>query len=433
MTTFLGMRGTGDWQTDQRPKNWRETILYLYPNGSAPLTAILSKMMSEKTDDPQFYWWTKMLDNQGGELSGVYGDAGLSSDPGSTIAAGKVLYVKVKEDVASHFRAGHQALLRASSDNSEDCNGKVLDVVKNGDNSYIVFKALQASSGDPQADFNRILVIGNINPEGAPTPDAITYDPVKWFNYTQIFRTPLSITRTARQTRLRTGDQYKQAKAEALEIHSIEMEKAFLFGYPSEQIGSNGKPERTTMGLINAIRGVASFDGYPGDGYAGVVSDFPSTHSGVTWLDGGEDWIDEQLERIFRYGDTEKLGLCGNGVLLGIQRLVKNKGNFDFKPTTEAYGIRVTRWYTVFGTVNLVSHPLFNLEPSLRNTCVIFEPRNLRYRYIQDTTFYPADQKRMSANGGRIDGTVEEFLTEAGLEFHNPIGFGLLTGFNIDG
>lgn len=54
MSSFLGMRGNGDWVTDQRPKNWRETILFLYPNGSMPLTAIMSKMKSEKTDDPQF-------------------------------------------------------------------------------------------------------------------------------------------------------------------------------------------------------------------------------------------------------------------------------------------------------------------------------------------------------------------------------------------
>ena len=50
---FLGMRGTGDWVADQRPMNWREQILYLYPNGMAPLTAILSMMSSEKVDDPQ--------------------------------------------------------------------------------------------------------------------------------------------------------------------------------------------------------------------------------------------------------------------------------------------------------------------------------------------------------------------------------------------
>ena len=51
---FLGLRGTGDWATDQRPKSWRDGILYLYPNGMAPLTAMTAKLKSQKVDDPQF-------------------------------------------------------------------------------------------------------------------------------------------------------------------------------------------------------------------------------------------------------------------------------------------------------------------------------------------------------------------------------------------
>ena len=51
---FLGMRGTGDWtDSDMRPKNWRQGILYLYPNGDAPLTAILAMANEQKVDDPQ--------------------------------------------------------------------------------------------------------------------------------------------------------------------------------------------------------------------------------------------------------------------------------------------------------------------------------------------------------------------------------------------
>ena len=52
-TGMLGLLGTGDWATDQRPYNWRQGLLRLYPNGAMPLTAILSKMGSESTDDAQ--------------------------------------------------------------------------------------------------------------------------------------------------------------------------------------------------------------------------------------------------------------------------------------------------------------------------------------------------------------------------------------------
>lgn len=437
MPTFMGMRGNGDWVTDQRPKSWREMILYLYPNGMAPLTAILSKMGSEVVDDPQFHWWTESFQNQGGAVTGVYDTAALSAATTADPVAGATKYVKMAAATVGHMRVGHQAILRDSSNFAKDITGKITQVVTNGANSFVAFQYLQSmSTVGPNADYDRILIIGNINAEGAPMPDAIAYDPVKWFNYTQIFRTPLSITRTAKKTKLRTGDQYQKLKMQALEYHSVEMEKAFLFGYPTEGTGANGKPERTTMGLLNAIRGMSNstFSGYPDThtDYNGLVSHFPTAHATKTWLEAGEEWIDTQLEIIFRHGDTEKLCFCGNQALMGIQRLVKTYGQYSFTPKTTAYGLKVTEWVTAFGTINLMTHPLFNLETTLRGSAVIFEPKNVKYRYIDDTTFYPEGEKQNTGTG-RIDGISEEYLTEAGLEYHHPIGWGFLTGWNTDG
>ena len=75
---FMGMRGNGDWTTDQRPKNWREVILHEYPNGDTPLTAIMSMMKSEETNDPEFNWWTKRLPVQSGAAA-IYIDVGLAT------------------------------------------------------------------------------------------------------------------------------------------------------------------------------------------------------------------------------------------------------------------------------------------------------------------------------------------------------------------
>ena len=46
---FAGLRGTGDWGTDERPKNFRERILWLDPNGMTPLTGLMSMMGKEST------------------------------------------------------------------------------------------------------------------------------------------------------------------------------------------------------------------------------------------------------------------------------------------------------------------------------------------------------------------------------------------------
>ena len=429
---FLGMRGNGDWVTDQRPKNWRETILYRYPNGSAPLTAILSMLGDEGVDDPEFNWWTKSLPIQAGAITGVYTNAALDAAYVSGGVDGDVLYIKMAASILGEIRIGHQVLLRDASDLTVDVQSKVIGRQENGANSYAVVKLLEDddnSTSHDLSDADRVMVIGNINAEGAAMPDAIAYDPTKWYNFTQIFRTPLEITRTAALTRLRTGDQKKEAKREALELHSIEMEKALLFGIPTEKVGDNGKPERTTLGLIPAIRG-----GYTGHGgAAGTVDDYSlnTDYSGQTWLQGGEHWLDTQLEILFRYGANEKLALCGSGALLAISRLVKNGGNFDYTAKTTSYGIKIVEWTTPFGVINLKSHPLFNYEPTMRNVMAIFEPKNLKSRTITDTTFY-ADDLQKNTGYTRRDGTKEEYLTEMGLEYHHPISWGYFTGVGTD-
>ena len=434
MAGFLGMRGTGDWATDQRPKNWRDTILFLYPNGMAPLTALLSKMKSEKVDDPQYYWWTKMLSSQSAAITAgqIFTDVALSAAYATGGVAGQTLFVQMTEANSDMFRAGHQVLLRDASDYTVDVNAKVTAVVKNGASSYLSVKLLEAddnSSSHDISDVDVVLIVGNINSEGAAMPEAISYDPLKWYNYTQIFRTPLEITRTAKLTRLRTGDAYRELKREALEYHSIEMEKAFMWGIATEGTGANGKPERTTMGLIPAINGA----GTPAGGLSGTVDSYSLNidYAGQTWLAGGEDWLDEQLELIFRYGQREKLCFCGSGAMLGINRLVKNVGQFQFNPSTKAYGIKVVEWSTPFGMINLVTHPLFSFDATTRNSMVIFEPENLKYRFITDTTFY-ADGEKQNTGWTRTDGTKEEFLTECGLEYHHPVSWAYLNGVGVD-
>jgi hypothetical protein len=421
---FLGMRGNGDWTTDQRPKNWREKVLFLYPNGDAPLTAILSMMKSEPTDDPEFNWWTKSLATQAAAVTDVYTDAIMGTSYTTGGAAGDTLYVKVATSaLASQFRPGHQVLLRNSDNYADDTNAKVTEVLQNGSSSRI---AVQLLESDPTttgiADCDRILIIGNINPEGGVMPQAIAYDPTKHYNYTQIFRTPLSITRTARKTKLRTGDQYKEAKREALELHSIEIEKASIWGIRTEGTGSNGKPERTTAGLVRSI-----IDN------SGNVSNFVTStdFSGKTWLEAGEDWLDAQLMEIFRYGGTDRLAFCGTNTILAINKLVKEYGNYTLTSGTTEYGIKVKTWMTPFGDINLKVHPLFSYESTDRANMVIFDPKDLVYRYIDDTTFYKEGEQQNTGRG-RIDGTDEEFLTEAGLEFHHYQKCGFLTGFGTD-
>lgn len=430
MTGFLGMRGNDDWVDGQRPKSWREQILYLYPNGMAPLTAILSMMGSSRVDDPEFNWWTQENTTVGGAVAGVYTLPDLSVAYASGGVAGSVVYVSVTTVLANQIRAGHQILLRDASDYRVDVVGKITSVARGTTVSVLTVKLLEADDNSPDhdlSDSDTFKIIGNINPEGGEMPDAVALNPSKVYNLTQIFRTPLSITRTARKTRLRTGDQYQKAKAEALEMHSWEMELAFLWGIRTENIGDNGKPERTTMGVINFIRQFAPNN----------VMDYTldTDYAGQDWEVGGQQWLDEALELIFRFGAGDKLALVGNGFLLGIQRLAQAGGVVQLTQGQKVYGMAITNWLTPFGTISMKTHPIFSFDASTRNMALIIEPKEMEYRYIDDTAFFSESSAKSHPEGygnRRVDGSFEEWLTECGLEFGLPQKCGVLFGVGQD-
>lgn len=430
------MRGTGDWVANQRPENWREQILYLYPNGMAPLTAILSMMSSMSVDDPRFHWWTQEQTAVGGAVAGVYTLPDLSVAYVAGGVAGDVLYIQITTVLGNRVRKGHQILLRDASDYRVDVVGKVTEVVRGAVNTVVAVKLLEADDNSPDhdlSDCDTFKIIGNLNPEGGEMPDAIALNPVEVYNYTQIFRTPLSMTRTALKTKLRTGNQYQKAKSEALEMHSWEMELAFLWGIRTQNIGDNGKPERTTMGVINFIRQFMPAN----------CNDFTlnATYAGLNWTQAylgqtaGEHWLKTYLEQIFRYGADSKLCLCGSGFLLGIDALAMTGGQVQLQPAQKIYGMQIREWITPFGSIYMKTHPLFSYDATTRNMGVILEPKELTYRYIDDTQFYSESKSKTHSEGygqRRIDGINEEYLTECGLEFGLPQKCAVLNGVGLN-
>jgi len=427
---FLGMRGTGDWVTNQRPENWRQQILYLYPNGDAPLTAMLSMMGNESTDDPHYHWWTQNVGSVGGDIAGIFTIADLSVPYVTGGVAGDTLYITVAAALANQIRAGHQLLLRDASDYRVDVNVKVvIDSVINGAASVLTVELLENDDnagvgGNDLSDADTLLIIGNINSEGAEMPTAVAQDPIEYENYTQIFRNTLDMTRTAMKTKLRTGDDYQKVKRDTLESHSIEMEQSSFFGIPTVRTGANGKPERTTQGVINFIRQYvpANVDDYT----------LNPAYAGQNWLAGGELWLDTFLEQLFRYGSNEKMVFAGSGAILGINRLAKASGQIQLVPTDVSYGLKVKHWLTPFGDLYVKTHPLFSYQPTTRNMMVIMDPKNMRMRYIDDTMFIGDGMEKQNTGHNRLDGKKEEYLTEMGYEFHHPLTFGIMNNVGVD-
>jgi hypothetical protein len=369
MAAIVGMRGSGSWDSDSRPKNYRELILRLFPHDKAPLMALMSKLKNESVNDPEFKVFTKGLPTQVAVVSVAGYDN--TSNPVAIPIDGT--------NPQTFFKPGHVVLNLTSGEVMWVTDASVA-------NQVTVYRPHTKVAG---LDNDLLLIIGSAHEEGADTPGQITYDPAVVTNYTQIFRNSVAMTRTAKATRLRTGDQWKEAQKECLLLHNIEMEKAFFFGEAKEVL-TGDQPKRTTKGIYKFI--------------TSNVLDYSAGLDIDTW--------ENDLEDIFRYGSNQKLLICGARVINAMNKLARVNSQVTLVPESKTYGMRIWSYVTPFGEIMMKIHPLFSENAVLNTWGFILDLEHLVYRYLEgsDTKYLKARQ------GAGVDGIKDEYLTEAGLE-----------------
>lgn len=96
--------------------------------------------------------------------------------------------------------------------------------------------------------------------------------------------------------------------------------------------------------------------------------------------------------------------------------MFRKNTSFNVTYQDKAYGLALTQVKTPFATFNLVTHPLFNQDATMRNWMLFLDIWSLRLRPLgnRDTALIPNRQN----NGD--DFRRDEFLTELGLEMHAP-------------
>lgn len=400
MPAVAGLRGTGDWGTDERPKNFREMILWRNPNGSAPLTALLGKMQSEKVDDPEFNWWEEELNAMRLQLN--YSTGFSTTDTTLTVAAAGDATNLVPGDV----------LMVESAITSAYANELVVVSSVTSSTVLVVKRAQAGSSAAPLADATYLTKIGNVYEEGSSSPDASTRNPTKLYNYAQIFKTAYRITNTAKLTRARTGDPLKNDKKRKMFDHSVAMELAFFFGKRHETTGAGGKPLRFTGGILHMLSQYAS----------SRITAFTTSPTEDTFLEATYPMFDYDTE-----AGNERIGFCGNGFLNSLNKLARtsNSTRVNFDGFVETYGMKLQRWILPQGEVYLRTHPLFNTHGRFTNDAFFFDPTVIKYRYVRDTKM----EDNIQANDA--DEQKGQWLTEAGLEFQHAKTCAWLSNFVV--
>jgi len=414
-----GVRLTDNFSpAEVRPKNWREGILLLKPNGSAPLLGLTSGMKSESCDDPEFNWFEKEISAQrfAGTNNLLVGGTSITHAAGAAFNAG----VRINSIIWIEGSTTRE-LVRVSGGASAGVAVTVADtnvtIVRGWGGTTAAAHDFTNAANNPN-----ITVVGSANEENSDSPRAVQFDPTRRTNFTQIFRDTLEASRTAMKTRLRTGDSVREAKRETLELHAMQIEKALFFGRGQESGQSlNGAPARTTYGIVHWL---AAFEA------GNIVANPPATAVTFAVLEG---W----LEQVFRYGSQEKMGFLGNRAMLTISRAVRLATNtaLTIGPGEKEFGMNVRRLLSPFGTLVLKTHPIFNMLTTSAgaawagydSSMVVLDMENFKYRYLKesDTQYQP----KLQNNG--IDGMKSGYLTECGLEIHHPKTHFVVTGMAV--
>jgi hypothetical protein len=396
MATVLGLRGNGDWGTDERPKNFREMILWNEPNGSAPLLALMARMKEESVNDPEFNHWEETLNAtkvtvNGTITSGV--TALVVSSGAKGLVAGDLLQVP---GVATTY---DNEIVRVTTDPTTDVGLTI-------ERGFAGSTAATITSGVV------LTKIGSAHPEGGDAPTAASRQPSKIYNYCQIFKTTYMVTKTAASTHLRTGDPLVNEKKRKSSDHSIAMEYAFWLGKRSETTGANGMPMRTTNGILNQI--TTNFHRF-----------LDSAGTTNVW---NEDNLMDKISAAFDYtspSGNERIVFAGNGALNTVNKLINASDNAQIRydGPIKLYGMHLEKLIYPQGTLYLKSHPLFSQHATLNKAMVGLDLANIRYRPMKgrDTKFTDDIQ------ADTADYRQGMWLTEAGLEFrHEETAFVLL-------
>lgn len=387
-----GLRTTANFVSNQAPENWREGIMLSYPNGKMVLTALTSMMKSRSVDDFRFHWWEKEADNRTVAL-------GASITTGATtftLTSGAKKFKR--RDVLWSPQTDERFLVAA--DPSSDT---VLQVTRGFEGTTPTAITYNGAGVNPN-----LIGIGSAFEEGSSAPTGVSLDPTEKVNYTGIFRDTLEATRTAIKTRLRTGEAVREAKRECLELHGMGIERALWLG-KKVSTTLDGKPHHTTDGVFQFI---------DSNNVKTVTSDYGS---GLTMAG-----LEEYMYNAFKYGSSEKLGVCGNRALLTIQQIIRKNTTWQIQQGLKEAGMNVSRLISPFGEIVLKSHPLWNQMAGgttggtayygMESWLAILDMEEFSYVYLKDSdTQY---EPKLQDNG--LDGMKSGYITECGLEVHHP-------------
>ena len=371
MSGVAGLRGTGDWGTDERPKDFRSMIQMLAPNGLSRIFGLTAKAGKKSVSDPEFKFWVEAQGHVRLQVNGalVSGDTTVVVDSADPSASDMTL----QYGTATNLKPGDLLMVEPSSD-STTYNPEFLEVVTVISDTTLIVRRGQAGSSAASIGDNAFLtLVGSAYAEGGSAPRAVSRNPAQFYNFTQIFKNTYEITGTADKTTARTGSAWSNDKKRKQFDHSRDIEMSFIFGRRSETAASaeNGKPIRTMGGLLEIIPS-ARKTVFTGD---------------VEFEPGPNNFLDA-VYKVFDYnssaGDT-RIAFCGNGAINALQKAAAGSTNvrINSDKVVKVYGSDFREFIMPQGRLLWKTHPLLNIIGGIyAKSMLILDFSAIKYVYL---------------------------------------------------
>ena len=368
--------GTGNINQIRRPLDISQEVAYYEPNAN-PFFLLAQKASSKETKDPRF----ECLEAQKQpDVDAINAGAGypLGTETGLVV------------DHDEYFKAGDLVQMTRT--------GEILRVtaVTAATSTLTVVRGYGTVAGAPIVNDDEIMRLGNAFEEGAnaDTSKTVQIDNIR--NYTQIFKTSVTITRTVKNTTLYGGDELSLRHKIAGVEHSKKIERQFLYGQRAEYLTTSAT-NPTTNHPLRMTGGILSFLSSNQYSAGGAISE--------------ASFNKEFLRHVYDAdGDVKKTRTLFVSSLVGSIMNAWGNGKVQLVPSDKTFGITVNRYQCFFGAVNIVLHPLLS-GAIYGGYAIAVDLENVGYRYLagSDTTL-DFDIIKSGA-----DQQVDQFLTECGL------------------
>lgn len=429
---------------DYWSRNTRRRVAYDFPQGTAPLAALMSLMDPEDTPIPEFGWneerWTsfKTTTMTTGQPTAdiTFYTAGGTVSAGTPVTMTAGLSFRAYVDDSSDFQIddsiGFFNLTFTSG------TGNVTGRVTAKGTNYIEFEVTATPPStvvnSTASEGKYVYYLGSAFAEGSRSRSGSNRFPLEVKNFTQIHKRAFELTRNALKQPLiydKTGHYHKALKDNGI-IHLEGLERACLWG--DRRATTTVDPDtgetvsrRFSGGLLYYLKqwelGTSGTILYPHADVTAQTDWQTYTDKRIIKLAGAtisKTQFNELNSRVFEKTNNsswEKLCLCGPGYLNKVAEMFEKQVQWTSLRENgfKGFDFKLLEHSSNSGTVYYKSHPQFN-DSIWRNSAFYIDMGYLKWRPItdSDTDVYQGIQLPDA------DKRKDQYLTDGGPEWMYP-------------